>query len=68
MREGTYKPTPIESAKTSLEKMGDPEVGAAYWDAELGKQLKPENRKILANFVYHLKMRRRKDGVEEIKR
>ena len=34
----------------------------------MGKELKPEDRKILANFVYHLKLRRRKDGEEEIKR
>ena len=30
IREGTYKPSPLEMAKTFLEKMDDPEVGAAF--------------------------------------
>ena len=48
--------------------MDDPEVAAVFEDAELGNVLKPEDRKALTNFVYQLKVRRRKDGEEETKR
>jgi hypothetical protein len=68
IREGTYKPTPLETAKTYLEGMDDPEVAAVFQDPELGKVLKPDDRKALTNFVYQLKLKRRKDGEEETKR
>ena len=48
--------------------MQDPEVNAAFKNEELAQILKPEDRKSLNNFVYHLKSRRRKDDEEEAKR
>ena len=68
IREGTFKPSPVEQAKTFLESMEEPEVKAAFDDPDLGPSLRQEDRRVLTNFVYHLKARRRKDGEEELKR
>ncbi len=48
--------------------MQEPEVNAAFNNEELAQILKPEDRKALNNFVYHLKSRRRKDDLEEAKK
>jgi hypothetical protein len=39
--------------------MEDPLVDAAYNDQEIGGLLKAEDRRILSNYVYHLKARRK---------
>ena len=67
-KDNTYEPTPIEQAKEFLELMQDPDVNAAFQNEQLSKILKPEDRKTLSNFVYHMKSRRRKDNQEELKR
>jgi hypothetical protein len=68
MKDNTYEPTSLERAKQFLELMQDPDVNAAFKNEELAQVLKPEDRKALSNFVYHLKSRRRKDDQEEAKR
>jgi hypothetical protein len=68
MKDNTYEPTSLERAKQFLELMQNPDVNAAFKNEELAQVLKPEDRKALSNFVYHLKSRRRKDDQEEAKR
>jgi hypothetical protein len=68
VKDNTYEPTTIEQAKQFLELMQDPDVNAAFQDEGLAQVLKPEDRKTLNNFVYHLKSRRRKENEEELKK
>jgi hypothetical protein len=60
MKENTYFAEPLERAKNLLEQMEEPDINAAFNDSEIGNMLKPDDRKVLSNFVYHLKSRRRK--------
>jgi hypothetical protein len=61
IKENTYAPTPIERAKYFLEQMDEPDVDSVFKDENIGKLLKPDDRKTLINFSYNLKSRRRKD-------
>jgi hypothetical protein len=48
--------------------MEEPDTSAAFNDKEIGSLLQPDDRKVLNNFVYHLKSRRRKEDEQEAKR
>ncbi len=48
--------------------MEDPDVTAAYEEPEIGKLLKPDDKKALQNFIQYLKTRRKKQQAEEEKR
>jgi hypothetical protein len=58
IKDGSYQATPIEQAKSFLEMLEDPEVDAVYNDPLIGALIKQEDRRVLSNFVYHLKSRR----------
>ena len=42
-----------------LESLDDPQVATAYSHPEIGKKLTQEDKRILTNFVYHLKNKRK---------
>ena len=63
--DGKYVTTAIELAKELLDSMDEPDVAAAFTDPKIGEQLKPDDKKALHNFAYHLKARRRKEKEEE---
>jgi hypothetical protein len=44
--------------------MDEPDVDSVFKDENVGKLLKPDDRKILINFAYNLKSRRRKEEEE----
>ena len=57
--DGSYVYQPIEEAKMYLESLDDPQVATAYSHPEIGKKLTHEDKRILTNFAYHLKNKRK---------
>ncbi len=43
-----------------LEATEEPDVSAVLKDEKIAQELKPDDKRALHNFVYNLKMRRRK--------
>ena len=63
--DASYVPTPIEEAKKYLESIDDPQVASVYDHPDLGQKLTQEDRRIITNFVYHLKIKRKSQQSSE---
>jgi hypothetical protein len=68
MAEESYVPTPIEEAKKYLESIDDPQVAAVYDHPDLSNKLTQEDRRVITNFVYHLKSKRKSQQNSEAQR
>ena len=66
--DSSYVPTPIEEAKKYLESIDEPQVAAAYDHPDFGKKLTQDDRRVITNFVYYLKNKRRSQQNGEAQR
>jgi hypothetical protein len=65
---GTYIPTALEKAKDYLSKMEAPELAAVFNHQEIGDLLTEGDKRPLINYIYQLKLKKRKHDDEEKKR